>query len=261
MTWPCVSSAGRRRDQPGGSAFALLHEGTDVPPKVSDVSHPGAARRAAPHPRAAVSGRMSAADFRAMQGRSAGGARKQHGQASKPQPTLRTETLRAAIRRASTESRPIGKPRELPIEIILPFAPPSVNSLFATVTDERTGRPKRVLSSAARNARRAISAFVYGYLSRDEIYELHITVELPVLTKEGKLAKGRRVDLTNRVKFLEDCVSKCLGIDDALFFRVILDKVHAEHERTIVRILKYRNRPERGRRAEDASVARGARAG
>jgi len=125
---------------------------------------------------------------------------------------------------------------ELPYEVVLPFLPPSVNGLTANVTDDESGRPKRVLTSRARKARRSIETFVHGRLSPSAIYELHITVELPALTKEGKL---RKIDLTNRVKFLEDVVAKCLGIDDRQFFRVVLNKLHAEHERTVVKIMAY----------------------
>ena len=56
------------------------------------------------------------------------------------------------------------------------------------------------------------------------------------ITREGKL---RKIDLTNRVKFLEDCVARCMGIDDRQFFRVVLNKLHASHERTVVRIMAY----------------------
>jgi Holliday junction resolvase RusA-like endonuclease len=44
------------------------------------------------------------------------------------------------------------------------------------------------------------------------------------------------VDLTNRVKFLEDCVCGALGIDDSRIFRVVLDKLDAEQEQTVIEI-------------------------
>jgi len=188
-----------------------------------------------PHPRAAISHRMSADDYRAMVGRSSGfvaGVRRRLSSVLQL-PARGTDQLTGVRLSEPTEA----EISQLPFEVSMPFLPPSVNGLTATVTDEETGKPKRVLTSRARKARRSIETFVRGRLSPSAIYELHITVELPALTKDGKL---RKVDLTNRVKFLEDCVAKCLGIDDRQFFRVVLNKYHAEHERTVVKILAYR---------------------
>ena len=132
----------------------------------------------------------------------------------------------------------------LPLEIALPFLPPSVNSIYVSVKDKESGKVKRVLSEKARKARKAIAMFVNGCLCPNEIYELHIDIELPALTKAGNL---RKVDLSNRVKLLEDSISSCLGIDDRQFFRVVLTKLHAEHERTVIRILPF------GYKAKDAA--------
>ncbi len=129
----------------------------------------------------------------------------------------------------------------LPFEVSLPFLPPSVNRLFLTVKDNQTGRTKRVLTQKARKVREKIAFFVQGQLSTQELYELHLQIEFPVFTKAGTI---RKLDLTNRVKFLEDCVSSCLGIDDRQFFRVVLHKVQAEQERTLIRILPYSDFPE-----------------
>ncbi len=188
--------------------------------------------RTAPHPRAAVSGRMSADEFRAMMGRES-----------------TRGSIRSKLARVFSLTRGPGKPKyplrepaeselsELPLEFVLPFLPPSINSIFASVTDPATGRPRRVLTTRARALRKEMSARFYGRLKQGAVYELHITVELSALTKDGKI---RKVDLTNRVKFLEDCVSSSLGIDDRQFFRVVLNKVHAEQERTVIRILPFR---------------------
>ena len=182
--------------------------------------------RQVPHPRAAVSGRMSVDQYRAMLGRKRAPSRQ-----SPARKRARIDRMPSGVATsANTEFSP------LPLSFSLPFLPPSVNGLYTTVVDRDTGMTKRVLSHKARNARKAIAHFVVGRLSPREIYELHIRVELPVLTKHGHL---RKLDLTNRVKFLEDCVAARLGIDDCQFFRVLLTKFHAEHERTLVSVHPY----------------------
>jgi Holliday junction resolvase RusA-like endonuclease len=187
-----------------------------------------------PHPRAPISMRMSADDFRAMQGRSQGLVRGVRKGLSRllPFPARGADSLTGVALTEPAED----ELTQLPYQVVLPFLPPSVNGLTASVTDADTGRPKRVLTKRARTARRSIETFVKGRLSPSAVYELHITVELPALTKDGKL---RKIDLTNRVKFLEDCVARCLGIDDRQFFRVVLNKLHAGHERTLVTVMAY----------------------
>lgn len=183
-------------------------------------------RRNSPHPRSASSARLSADEFRALMGRDA----------------PRSVSPAARHARASDSGlRLVQSPRDgytqLPYEAVLPFVPPSVNALFLSVVDRETGRPKRVLTNKAREARRAIGQFVRGRLDPNGVYELHIIIELPAVTKSGH---AKKLDLTNRVKFLEDCIAASLGIDDRLFFRVVLDKLHADHERTVIRILPYK---------------------
>ena len=179
-----------------------------------------------PHPRAPISGRLSASEFRAMMGRNVGATRK----GSRGQLDLERSLVKSGHVSAELS--------ELPLRFVLPFIPPSVNALFTTVNDRRTGRTKRVLTTKARKTRKAIAEFVTGRLSEEQILELHISVELPCLTKAGKL---RKVDVSNRVKFLEDCIADCLGIDDRQFFRVVLNKLHADHERTVVEIREFQN--------------------
>ncbi|MCK6439490.1 MAG: RusA family crossover junction endodeoxyribonuclease [Planctomycetes bacterium] len=171
-----------------------------------------------PHPRSAISARMSAAQFRALMGRSIGKLARR---------VTRADAAGAAKRNGTQQP-------ESAFEVVLPFLPPSINATYATVFDRETGRMKRVLSTKARRAKTAIQTFVRGSLQPDGIYELHIDVELPAITKGGN---PRKVDLSNRIKFLEDCVAKALGIDDSRFFRIVLTKLHAEHERTVIRIL------------------------
>lgn len=122
---------------------------------------------------------------------------------------------------------------QAPVRIALPFLPPSVNKLFTTVRDPASGVIKRVLTSNARRIRKLICAMVSAELDPTRVYELRIDIYLNAWTRAGKV---RRVDLTNRVKFLEDCVCTALGIDDSHVFRVIMEKHDADQERTVVNI-------------------------
>jgi Holliday junction resolvase RusA-like endonuclease len=118
-----------------------------------------------------------------------------------------------------------------PVRVLLPFLPPSVNKLFSTVRDRNTGALKRVLTAHARRVRRLVLAMVQGRCDPDRLYEMHMTVHLKAFTAAGAV---RKVDLTNRVKFLEDCVCAALGIDDSRIFRVVLVKVDSAEEQTVI---------------------------
>lgn len=133
-----------------------------------------------------------------------------------------------------------------PVRIALPFLPPSVNKLFTTVRDPASGVIKRVLTSNARRIRKLICAMVSSELDPARVYELRIDIYLNAWTRAGKV---RRVDLTNRVKFLEDCICTALGIDDSHVFRVIMEKHDAEQERTVVNIRAIEAQSEPGREA------------
>jgi Holliday junction resolvase RusA-like endonuclease len=141
----------------------------------------------------------------------------------------------ARVPRLSIKAAPSGALSELPLRLSLPFLPPSVNKLFASVRDER-GTMIRVLTAQARRMRKLICALVRGRLDSRTLYELHVDVHLAAFTREGHV---RQVDVTNRVKFLEDCLCHALGIDDRQFFKVVLTKHHAEAELTQVTIHRY----------------------
>jgi Holliday junction resolvase RusA-like endonuclease len=163
--------------------------------------------------------RMSADEFRAL-------AAARH--SSKPAPRRQT---RVAAPRKDMWARVGGSVG--PYRLALPFLPPSVNQLFSSVRCPETGTIKRVLTRKARRVRKLIVAMISGSLDASRLYELRIDVYLSAWTKTGRV---RKVDLTNRVKFLEDCVCTALGIDDSHVFRVVLQKHDSEQERTVLEI-------------------------
>ena len=124
-------------------------------------------------------------------------------------------------------------PDDRPFRLRLPFLPPSVNKLFTTVRDPQTGVIKRVLTQQARRIRRLVMAMIDRELNPAGLYELQIDIYLPCFTKKGAV---RKVDVSNRVKFIEDCVCSALGIDDSHIFRVVLNKRDAADELTLIEI-------------------------
>ncbi len=165
---------------------------------------------AAPEPVRTPPTRITAAEYRAL-----GNGRRQGARGHVPR--------RSWVRKVSAE----------PFRLTLPFLPPSVNKLFTTVRDPQSGIIKRVLTQNARRVRRLIQAMIGDTLDPTRVYELRIDVYLRAWTKSGKV---RRVDLSNRVKFLEDCVCGALGIDDSHVFRIVLEKHDSESERTVIHI-------------------------
>jgi|SRR5690606_2868862 len=156
--------------------------------------------------------RISAAEFTAMAGRQA---------PRKPRLQHRNWTTK------------VDKGPQQPFRLRLPFLPPSVNKLFTTVRDPQSGVIKRVLTQKARKIRRLITALIDRQLNPNATYELHIDIHLPCFTKSGSV---RKLDLSNRVKFIEDCVCTALGIDDSHIFRVVLTKHDSETELTELEI-------------------------
>jgi Holliday junction resolvase RusA-like endonuclease len=107
--------------------------------------------------------------------------------------------------------------------------PPTVNKLYFTM------RGARVLSAEGRRAKTQIQAQVTAAAAANKSLEkerpLTLKIDLFFARLENKgwckgKAKSRykRIDTTNRAKLIEDAIAKALGIDDSLFFKVVLTK-------------------------------------
>jgi Holliday junction resolvase RusA-like endonuclease len=69
-------------------------------------------------------------------------------------------------------------------------------------------------------------------------YELHICVFFDIIQNKGWPKtdfKYKRIDVTNRVKLIEDAVSDAVGIDDRHNFRVVIEK-HCDPDNPGLRI-------------------------
>ena len=121
--------------------------------------------------------------------------------------------------------------------MVVPFLPPTSNHLYIKGT---------ILTAVARKFAEDFSAYVmqnYGHvvtstkLNPLAIYGLRLIFYFDSLVNPSfmdmkvppsKRAKSRykRIDLTNRVKLLEDCVRDALAIDDSQTFIAMLEKHH-----------------------------------
>ncbi len=117
---------------------------------------------------------------------------------------------------------------ELPVEFHLPM-PPSTNKLWCTVKDKVNGANIRVLSADAKRWRRNAALFMpKGAMPVEpNCLELRLIVFVRCFHADGTT---RQVDVTNRVKFLEDCVADALHYNDRRHWRVVVEKRDAKQE-------------------------------
>lgn len=123
------------------------------------------------------------------------------------------------------------------IDVDLPY-PPSVNKAYATT---RSGR--RLLTSEGKLYKQSVRdiigqrySAVTPELNRLGQHPLSLTVKIYTSVEnrgwlEGK-AKNRykRVDVSNRVKLLEDALFEALGVDDCLVFKLTVEKIDSDNE-------------------------------
>ena len=122
--------------------------------------------------------------------------------------------------------------------------PPSVNKLYFV----KSGR--KHMSSEGKEIKARMKGIVLkeavGALwlkeAQNSALEMELSLYFPAVENKGwpKKAKSRykRVDITNRVKLLEDALSEALGIDDSVFFKTTITKQKGE-ERACVTIRPY----------------------
>lgn len=122
--------------------------------------------------------------------------------------------------------------------------PPSANALH-----NRTKWGGRALSAKAKDFEKGVQAIVASQLHNINqfpvgqgkvIYGLDLTFQFSHLVNKG-WTKGtaktrfRKVDTDNRVKFLQDCVSRALGIpDDNHFFVGRQKKIEGDEDKVFV---------------------------
>lgn len=115
------------------------------------------------------------------------------------------------------------------LNIWVPYLPPSSNKIYIR---HPTGKG-RILSSEARTFQiRAMQEIqkhgrmVFMHLKPNIPYELRLAIFLDKIenASSGLGNRFKRVDLSNRVKLIEDVTAKAIGLGDEHNFRMILEK-------------------------------------
>lgn len=125
------------------------------------------------------------------------------------------------------------------IHISIPSIPPSANHAYSTIR----GTNKRVLSKEGRAYKTITTAFIaqtypvfMTFFKKDVPYLLVIRFWFDQIYNKGwpKTADSRykRLDVSNRLKLLEDSLKDAGGFDDSQNVGLVLQKYQGEKERT-----------------------------
>lgn len=117
-----------------------------------------------------------------------------------------------------------------------PGLPPSVNNMY--IAGRRRGT--RFKSPKAKEW----DEMVKGIVSHAEFFpvgllSMEITLYASWFTKASTEDKKviRKMDLSNRIKAVEDSVMSCLELDDSIVFEIFAHKVDSSEEKTVIRLL------------------------
>lgn len=127
------------------------------------------------------------------------------------------------------------------IALTLSGVPPSSNSLYS-------GSGRRFLSRKGKQYKNLIRIEILDQLVGRDLSWLHVGVRLCVtytfvFTEQELLNKGwpktaksphKRVDVSNRIKSVEDALFESLGIDDSQVFMVVAEKALGDEARTYI---------------------------
>lgn len=128
------------------------------------------------------------------------------------------------------------------LSIWIPFLPPSSNKIYEPVYVQGKPRGKRLSEAGRRFKIRAMKELQStGHaallnLPEDVPYALTLAVFLEKIENKG-WATGNagnrytKVDVTNRIKLIEDTIADALGVDDRHNFRISLEK-HCDPDNT-----------------------------
>lgn len=131
------------------------------------------------------------------------------------------------------------------IHMQLPYLAPSINHVYMHV---RAGKfVKRALTPAGKAFKEETTALlakkyplVLAKMNKNKPYALFFRFTVTDLVNKGwangKTARYKQHDVSNRIKVLEDVVVDVCGVDDSHFTMVACQKVQGEIERTDIYI-------------------------
>ena len=128
------------------------------------------------------------------------------------------------------------------VSIELPM-PPTINKAYITT---RSGR--RILSTEGKAYKQQVKVKV-GLLAdlksigiADTPVRLEIDLYLPVLNKGWSMGKTKsrykRVDVSNRVKLIEDAFFESIGVDDSQVFVLIVRKHNSDEQGALLSLFQ-----------------------
>lgn len=150
------------------------------------------------------------------------------------------------------------------LRVWIPFLPPSSNKIYEPVYVRGKPRGKRLSSAGRRFKIRAMKTLQEDgraaliNLPEDVPYELTLAIFLERVENKGwsvgKTDRYKKVDITNRVKLVEDTVSEAVGVDDKHNFRIVVEKHCDPDEPGIYVVLSELSDKEVGLRKEEYVV-------
>lgn len=125
------------------------------------------------------------------------------------------------------------------IHIKIPSIPPSSNHAYATIR----GTSKRVLTTEGRSYKTLTTAHIaqkypiaLKFFKPNTPYLLLVRFWFSQITNSGYPKKAdnlyKKLDVSNRLKLLEDALKDAGGVDDSQNMTIILQKFKSEDERT-----------------------------
>lgn len=141
------------------------------------------------------------------------------------------------------------------IQMIYPELPPSSNRLYIRGS---------ILRPEARRYRENFKKWAHQHhgheilqMDPQQIYALHLDFHLPTAINESFYDASKppsrraqtpykRIDLSNKIKLLEDCIKYAVGIDDSQTFESLQRKFHAPGREKVVITLFAVNRNQYG---------------
>lgn len=121
------------------------------------------------------------------------------------------------------------------LHVWIPFLPPSSNKIYEPVWVRGKPRGKRLSDAGRRFKVRAMKTIQEGgraallNLKEHVPYELTLAIFLNKIENKGWVSKKTdsryaKVDVTNRIKLIEDTVADAVGVDDRHNFRIYVEK-------------------------------------
>lgn len=139
----------------------------------------------------------------------------------------------------------VGTPNDITV-FSIPYMPPSSNQIYVN----KRGGGGRFLSTLAEQYKATVKSYLGEHymmdisnlnpegmyevtfnflLSKDQVFNKGFGKE-----KNGAKTKYKRIDASNRIKLLEDCIKEVTGIDDSQYFSVTARKWIAKEPRVVI---------------------------